>query len=414
MTTKNTKSKTIVIPIDVEIYKSFLKDKKLAREIIDDRYSIYPDLFPSEMQNGYSLNGSTRVSKKQKGFLMRQILINNETYRVRPSFMLPYNKGLVSEVSKALFLKKFGVPFWALAFVFGHTPMWWYRLYLSLGHYDLVGTTIYEPENLPINLIADEHHIMVKGEKKYVATTVAEGCFLGMSVCDGANEASLLSGYQEFKDEALLLKPDYEPETVNTDGWFATQNAWSKLFVSIQIIECFLHAFLKVRDRATKKMEDFFLTASDKIWNAYRAKSKRELAQQIRRLREWTNKNVIDCPMKKNILKFCKKKAKWMKHLDFQNAYRTSNMLDRLMRVMKRHKINSQMFHSTTKATTLNFRALALIHNFSPYSPALWENKEKTSSPVTQLNQRILAEDWLENLILSAYRAKFKYHCKPL
>ena len=111
MTTKSTKSKTIVLPMEAEIYRSFLKDRKLAREIIDDRYSVYPDLFPSGMQNGYSLNGSTRVSKKQKGFVMRQILINNETYRVRPSFMLPYNKGLVSEVSKALFLKKFGVPF---------------------------------------------------------------------------------------------------------------------------------------------------------------------------------------------------------------------------------------------------------------------------------------------------------------
>ena len=161
-------------------------------------------------------------------------------------------------------------------------------------------------------------------------------------------------------------------------------------------------------------MKDFFLTASDKIWNAYQAKSKRELAQQIRRLREWTDKNVVDSPMKKNILKFCKKKSKWMKHLDFQNAYRTSNMLDRLMRVMKRHKMNSQMFHSTTQATTLNFRALALIHNFSPYSPSLWENKEKISSPVKKLNKRTFAEDWLENLILSAYRAKFKYHCNSL
>lgn len=185
MTTKNTKSKTIRLPIDGEIYHSFLKDKKLAREIIDDRYNVYPDLFPKEMENGYSLNGSTRVSKKQKGFVMRQLLINNETYRVRPSFMLPYNKGLSIEVSKALFLKKFGVPFWALAFVFGNTPMWQYRIYISLGNYDLVGTTIYEAEDLPEHLIADEHHITVQGEKKYVATTVAKSCFLGMSVCDG-------------------------------------------------------------------------------------------------------------------------------------------------------------------------------------------------------------------------------------
>ncbi|MEN0049549.1 MAG: hypothetical protein AAF806_20985, partial [Bacteroidota bacterium] len=399
MTLKIKKSKTIVLPIAEEIYEDFLKDRELAKELISDRYALYPDLFPKEMLFGYSLNGSTRTSKKQEGFVMRQILINKETYRIRPSFMLPYNKGLVSEVSKALFLKKFGVPFWALAHVFGHNPMWWYRLYLSLGHYDLVGSTIYEAEDLPQDLLADEHHIMVKGEKKYVATTAAMGCFLGMAVCDGADEASLMAGYQDFKEEALLVKPDYEPRSVNTDGWFATQNAWLKLFISIQVIECFLHAFLKARDRATKKVQAFFVTASQKIWNAYRAESKRILAQQIRRLREWTNKTVIDCPMKDNILKFCKKKAKWMKHLDFHNAYRTSNMLDRLMRVMKKHKINSQMFHSTTQATTLNFRALALIHNFSPYSPALCKRKENITSPVHKLNKKVFADDWLENLI---------------
>ena len=113
--------------------------------------------------------------------------------------------------------------------------------------------------------------------------------------------------------EALGLSPNYQPNSVNTDGWWATQNAWKKLFPSIAVIECFLHAFLKVRDRATKKMNDYFNTAADKIWNCYRTESKRQLAQQIRRLREWTIKNVANCPMKDNILKLCKKKKKWSK-----------------------------------------------------------------------------------------------------
>ena len=75
MTTKSNKSKTIVLPIGAEIYERYIKDRKVAKEIIEDRYQLYPDLFPKEMESGYSLNGSTRVSKKQEGFLMRQILI---------------------------------------------------------------------------------------------------------------------------------------------------------------------------------------------------------------------------------------------------------------------------------------------------------------------------------------------------
>jgi hypothetical protein len=358
MAIKNTKNKRLVLPIAESIYDSFLIDKGLAHELIEDCYEELEDLFPTEMGvGGYRLNGFTRTSKKQEGFRMRQILIGKENYRIRPSFMLPYCKGLVSEASDGLFLKRFGVPFWALAYVFGHNAMWWYRLYISIGKNDIVGTTIYEVQNLPTDLLADEHHIKVRGEKKYVATTVGGNCFLGMSVCDGADEQSLLTGYEEFKQEACLLKSDYEPISINTDGWMATQNAWRKLFPTIQVIECFLHAFLKVRDRATKKLDEYFQIAGDKIWNAYRAESKRELAQQIRRLSEWVNEKVIDCPMKKNILKFCQKKSKWMKHLDFKTAHRTSNMLDRLMRNMKRHKMNSQIACPEASVVSLKYRS---------------------------------------------------------
>lgn len=177
-------------------------------------------------------------------------------------------------------------PSGALATVFGHDAMWWYRLYISLGKQSIVSTSVYNLESLPRDLLADEHHIKIRGEKAYVATTVGENCFLGMEVSSNANEASLEKAYGVFKEEVLSLDADYQPNSVNTDacpetsvGWWATQNAWKKLFPTIAVIECFLHAFLKVRDRATKKMNDYFNTAADKIWNCYRTESKRQLAQ---------------------------------------------------------------------------------------------------------------------------------------
>jgi hypothetical protein len=153
--------------------------------------------------------------------------------------------------------------------------MWWYRLYISFGQQNIVSASVYNLEKLPTDILADEHHIKIRGKKAYVATTVGENCFLGMEVCGSANEASLKEAYGVFKEEALALDVDYQPNSVNTDGWWATQNAWKKLFPSIAVIECFLHAFLKVRDRATKKMNDYFNTAADKIWNCYRTESNR-------------------------------------------------------------------------------------------------------------------------------------------
>lgn len=76
----------------------------------------------------------------------------------------------------------------------------------------------------------------------------------------------------------------------------------------IIIIECFLHAFLKVRDKATKKMKTLFDLSGDKIWDCYKAESKSSLAQRIRRLKEWATK-IDKSPMQENILKLCKKKT---------------------------------------------------------------------------------------------------------
>ena len=40
------------------------------------------------------------------------------------------------------------------------------------------------------------------------------------------------------------------------DGWKATLKAWKALFASVVIICCFLHVFIKIRDRAKKKYND--------------------------------------------------------------------------------------------------------------------------------------------------------------
>lgn len=413
MASKISKNRTIVLPLMEKDYALFMSDNSQAHRVIQNYYAEFPALFPFEITEGYQLNGRTRVSKKL-GFQMRKIKVSGRSYRIRPSFILPYFRAKTDEVSMGLFLIRFGVPFWALAFVFGRYGMWWYRLYRFLGSYSLVGTTVHQGENLPKDVLADEHHIRIQSKKAYVATTVGGGCFLGMAVCPKADETALGVGYGIFKTEALDLATDYQPDSVNTDGWAATQNVWKKLFPTIRIIECFLHAFLKVRDRATKKLKTYFDTAADKIWEAYRATSKRSLAQQIRRLREWTKATVLESPMKENILKLCKKKNRWLTHLDCPQAHRTSNMLDRLMRAMKRHAINSQMFHANVQMTTKNFRAFALLYNFSPSSPRVWKDQEALQSPAARLNGFVYHQDWLHNLLIAASLGGYRNHRKTL
>lgn len=406
-------NRTIVLSIAATDYTRFMEDSHYAHKLIKAHQQQYPELFPSEMStDGYCLNGKTRLSKKM-GIQMRKIRISGVSYRIRPSYILPYLRGTVQEAYHGLFLLRFGVPFWALALVFGRNTMWWYRLYVSLGSYNLVQTSVVKP-HLPDDILADEHHIRVKGSKAYVATTVGKGCFMGMEVSTGADEQSLKDAYGVFKQESLELCADYSPKSVNTDGWKATQNAWQVLFPSIAVIECFLHAFLKVRDRATKKLQSYFETAADKIWDCYRAESIQSLAQQIRRLKEWTIKKVPDSAMKTNIIKLCQKKSKWAAHFANPEAFRTSNMLDRLMRAMDRHAYNSQMFHSTIKATSLNFRAFALIYNFSPSAPKVCNEQKELNSPMARLNGFVYHNNWLENLLIATSGSNIYHHRKAV
>jgi hypothetical protein len=405
--------RTIVLNFTDIDYTHFMEDQQFAHQFIQDAFLSHPELFPSEMSHGYQLNGKTRLSKKL-GIQMRKIRVNGVSYRIRPSSVLPYMRGKTEDVAAPLFLLRFGVPFWALAYVFGRNAMYWYRIFVAFAQFSIVGTTIRHPSLLPAHVLADEHHIYIQGEKAYVATTIALSCILGAEACVNADETALIEGYGTFKEEAQHLDPHYQPETVNNDGWKATQNAWQALFPAVIIIECFLHAFIKVRDRATKSLQALFDIAADKIWNCYFATSKRQMAQRLRRLSDWAKKELPDSPMKKNLLKLTLKKERWLDHLDFPDAYRTSNMLDRIMKFMARHAFNSQMFHGAIETTTKNFRAFALIYNFSPSSPVITKQFPELVSPAARLNGFVYHQNWLQNLLIAASLGGFNHHRNPL
>jgi hypothetical protein len=237
---------TICLPIDQDRYLQLIDSPEEFRRWLDQAFRDMPELFPKAFASGYTLKDD-RVSVKL-GLRLRRIQCNGsgEAFTVRPSFVLPYMTGNADEVEGPLFLRSFGVPFWALARVFGRDPMYWYRLEVSLGRNSIVGTTVRQAE-VPEHLLADEHHQTLDGDKVYVATTVAEGCCLGAALSQSADEVGLTEAYGAFKQEALNVVPDYQPQTVNADGWAATRAAWQALFTSIVVLRCFLHGWLNIR-----------------------------------------------------------------------------------------------------------------------------------------------------------------------
>jgi len=394
------KNRTICLPFSQEDYCINVNDPIDFRKKIDDRIELHPKLFPAEIVNGYSMK-DIYYSKKQS-IMIRRIKIEGISYTIRPSFVMPYMTGIVDEIEKATFLRKFNVPFWALSYVFGKDPMYWYRIEQSIGRNSIVGTTVRNPDDIPKNLGADEKHTRILGDKVYVATTVGNQCILGASVAKDAGEKSLRDAYNVFKEEAQCIKPDYTPTTVNMDGWKATQKAWSFLFPLAVIICCFLHVYIKIRDRGKKKYKEIFDEVATKLWDCYEAVNKASFSQRIRRLLEWCKKTKAPDVFLKPIEKLREKIDKYKVAYDFPKALRTSNMIDRLMQRMDRHLFSTQYFHGSMLSAELSIRGWALIQNFAPYNPQTVKKLNGIQCPAERLNQFRYHDNWLHNLLISA------------
>ena len=395
-------SKTICIPCDREQYPELIANPVRFRHYVDGLQAAHPELFPAAIAGGYRSHGLTPPSAKL-GLRLRRIKLKTtgEVYSVCPAFVMPYMTGYVADVEHALFLLPFGVPFWALTHVFGRNDMYWYRLATGCGRNSIVGTTVKAPECLPRDLLADEKHTTRKGEKAYVAMTVGGDCVLGAAVCPAAGAVELTQGYGVFADEARNVAPDYAPETVNTDGWEATQKAWKSLFPTLTVILCFLHAFLSIRDRC-KKGGELLRQLGDRVWRAYGAPTKRAFAQRVRRLREWAERTLEPGVVRDKVRALCANAPRFLLAYDYPNAHRTSVLLDRWMRWQDRFLFNRQYFHRSWEAAEQGMRAWALLSNFRPYSPRTLAKRPQAQCPAERLNGFRYCDNWLENLRVSA------------
>lgn len=398
-------SNQIRLPISREEYAEMIKDQQYFHNKVDEFIEQYPELFPIHIRQGYQLYGMARSSVKMPDVQRRRIRLKQgdeqgrqPIYTIVPSFVMPYMTGDTDAVEKALFLRRFGVPFWALTYVFGRNDLYWQRLVAQFGHNHIVGTTLKDRQLLPDHLLADEKHTRLNGEKAYIATTVAEDCVLGVSIALAADEEHLTSAYGDFKQEVHDLNPDYQPQTVNTDGWAATQLAWRTLFPQITIILCFLHAFISIRSRC-KRLTDEFPEIKQRVWDIYRAEHIDSFRLLITDLEIWAHQHLVERPLA-SVLKLCGKADLFALAFDHPQAYRTSNMIDRHMEPMDRCLYSARYFHGHLMTAEYQIRAWALFHNFQPYCPRA-KIREKYQSPFHKLNGFVYHDNWLHNLLIA-------------
>jgi hypothetical protein len=177
-----------------------------AKARLQERHEAYPELFPEAFGWGYALYGFTDLSCKQqlrcRWMRLEQVA---EVFTVAPAFVMLSMRGRTDEVEKALFLMRFHVPYRAMAGVFGHDAMDWYCLEQGLGRFSVVGTMVKRADRLPTDLVANEKHSWLQGQRVYIAATAGQECIVGASVAKSAGQADSKAAYGVFADEAQAL-----------------------------------------------------------------------------------------------------------------------------------------------------------------------------------------------------------------
>jgi hypothetical protein len=410
-TTQSRGSRQICLPLDRATYDRIWDNPQAVRRLVEDLVTRHPELFPKAMTQGFTLCGKLPPSQKLAGVCLRRVRLTEtdenghattKDFFLRPSFVLPYCCGTIDDVDKGLLLLSYGVPYHVVRYCCGRNAMYWYRLEQSLGRNSLVGTTVRDPRALPPHLAADEHHARLRGEDAYVAVTAGGHCLLGIALSPTADEGGLTAAYGRFRDEAEAVSAAYTPQTVNTDGWKATQAAWRRLFPTVALILCFLHGFLKIRDRGRKAFE-----LHRQVWEVYRATSAQAFREAMEAFRQWCAARAWSVPIQEALETLWNRTEEYARSYDHPGCHRTSNAVDRPMNALYRLLYAGRTLHGHLGTAESRLRGWALLLNFRPFEP---QTRRTTGyqSAAHRLNRRTYHPNWLHNLYISASLGGFR------
>ena len=396
-------SNEIVLPISLAEYQRHLDNPKDFHRLLQQQFEANPECFPPDFkEDGYSLKDF--VSSGKMNLRFRRITVsfgdNAHNFRVLPSDVLPHMCGKTEDVAAPLFLRKFGVPYWALATIYPRSANYYYRVECRLGKTSIVGALHGREGALPEQLCCDEKHAKHLGEKAYITTTVGDGCVLDAHLCEGADTQSLAEGYQVVKDEIARTNPKHKIRSINVDGFAATSAALRIVFgPAVTLITCFLHLYISLRDGAKKKYAEIFQEVADRLWWAYESDSKRSFAQRWLSLMRWckSNRDRIPERMATKLRRANENKLDGYKaYYDEPDGHRVSSALDQRMGSLDRRLFAMRHLHGHWESSNLLIRAWAQIHNFAPWNPQV-AKKHEAQCPAERLTGFRYRKDWLEN-----------------
>jgi len=122
----------------------------------------------------------------------------------------------------------------------------------------------------------------------------------------------------------------------------------------------------------------------------------------MRRLKDWANATLSPGGALTKINSLYEKSSLYQQAYDHPEAYRTSNMVDRLMRWLDRSLFARQYYHGTLTSATQSVRAWALLRNYYPYCLRKVVEKHTLICAASELNGFVYSDNWLKNLMVAS------------
>lgn len=135
----------VILPIEMQAYQDLASKPEQFREWLDKMIALFPELFPQSIEQGYTLHDMLPASSKLPDVRFRRIKLkavnaagDKQVVTICSSDVMPYMTGFTNEVEKALYLRRYGVPFSALTYVFGHNDDFLVSRSHSFGRREIV------------------------------------------------------------------------------------------------------------------------------------------------------------------------------------------------------------------------------------------------------------------------------------
>ena len=121
-------NKSICLPVLSEtVYETLISDPSAFRRYLQLWIAKYPEIFPPQITDCFRFHDIITSRKLNLRMGRIELVATGQVYQLRPEFAMPYMVGRTDEVEKGLYLRRYGVPFDALAYVFGRDASYWYR-----------------------------------------------------------------------------------------------------------------------------------------------------------------------------------------------------------------------------------------------------------------------------------------------